>query len=112
MPAAALVVLPKLNPAAIVLAGEAKLLPAVESSLPAISYFLFAIGFLLAWRFHQTGMRLCAWPGASAYWTVTRRDFDLTTVSGAVLPTSYLKKKTAPTDKAWGDEKAQHICNM
>ena len=26
--------------------------------------------------------------------------------------TSYLKKKIAPTDKAWGDEKAQHICNM
>ena len=45
-------------------------LSALSIIFPLLPYFLLGAGFLLAWRFHQTGMLLSAWLLGMTYWVL------------------------------------------
>ncbi len=45
-------------------------LSALAIVFPFMPYLLLGVGFLLAWRFHQTGMLLSAWLLGMTYWAL------------------------------------------
>ena len=63
----------------------ASALNALQPMRPHLPHLLLGLGFLLAWRFHQTGMLLCAWLLGTAYWTLGQAGDKTGTAGWAVL---------------------------